>query len=391
MTAVTEPVTLSSAAAPLEERVATCAAVLERFADDVDREGRFPHESIAAIKDAGLLSVAVPRELGGEGLSLTEMSKISRLFGSKCASTAMIYVMHQTQLMSIIRHGKSAWMTSLLNEVVSDQLLLASATTEINIGGDVRSSGCHVAYDGDRISLSKNAPVISYGEYADAVLATARRSEDSAPSDQVLVVCRAQDVSLTRTGTWDTMGFRGTCSPGFQLEARADRDAVLEDYSQISSQTMLPVSHTLWGSVWLGIADAALMKARRSVQKAARKTAGSVPPAALRLAELTVVWQRLVDTVSAASRDFDLHQDDPETLTTIKFALAMNNVKITASTLVVEIVGGALLVCGISGYREDHESRMSRLLRDSYGAALMVNNDRILANNAQLALVHRGL
>jgi acyl-CoA dehydrogenase len=32
---------------------------------------------------------------------------------------------------------------------------------------------------------------------------------------------------------------------------------------------------------------------------------------------------------------------------------------------------------------------MGRLLRDSFGAALMVNNDRILANNAQLLLVHK--
>jgi acyl-CoA dehydrogenase len=33
---------------------------------------------------------------------------------------------------------------------------------------------------------------------------------------------------------------------------------------------------------------------------------------------------------------------------------------------------------------------MGRHLRDSMGACLMVNNDRIMANNAQLLLVHRG-
>ena len=30
-----------------------------------------------------------------------------------------------------------------------------------------------------------------------------------------------------------------------------------------------------------------------------------------------------------------------------------------------------------------------RLLRDAYGAALMVNNDRIIGNNAQLLLVSK--
>jgi acyl-CoA dehydrogenase len=32
---------------------------------------------------------------------------------------------------------------------------------------------------------------------------------------------------------------------------------------------------------------------------------------------------------------------------------------------------------------------MGRLLRDAHGAALMVNNDRILGDNAQLLLIYK--
>jgi acyl-CoA dehydrogenase len=56
---------------------------------------------------------------------------------------------------------------------------------------------------------------------------------------------------------------------------------------------------------------------------------------------------------------------------------------------VVEIVGGALLVCGIAGYRNDSKYSLTRHLRDAYGAALMVNNDRILKLNATMLLAHR--
>jgi acyl-CoA dehydrogenase len=48
-----------------------------------------------------------------------------------------------------------------------------------------------------------------------------------------------------------------------------------------------------------------------------------------------------------------------------------------------------LLICGIAGYREDTPYRMGRLLRDAHGGAVMVNNDRIIANNAQLLLVSK--
>ncbi|OZE06891.1 acyl-CoA dehydrogenase [Rhodococcus sp. 05-2255-3B1] len=375
----------------IDQSITDVLAVLRTYADEVDRDARFPTESVDALRDAGLLGVGIPREFGGGGATLTDIARISRALGAECASTAMIFVMHQSQVLSIVRHGKSDAMADLQRRIVTDRILVASATTEINIGGDVRSSSCAVEYDGEQITLSKNAPVISYGEYAQIVLATARRSVDSPPSDQVLVVCEKPDVTLVKTGTWDTLGFRGTCSPGFMLEARTTTSNILGDnYGDISAQTMLPVAHVLWGSAWLGIADAAVAKARKSVQKAARKTPGTPPPSALRLAELMVVHEQLVDTVFGAAAKFEAIADSPAELGAIGFALKINNVKVTASSLVIDIVGKALQICGISGYRQGGEMSIGRHLRDAHGSAIMVSNERILGHNAQLSLVYKG-
>lgn len=375
----------------IDPSITDVLAVLRTYADEVDRDARFPTESVDALRDAGLLGVGIPREFGGGGATLTDIARISRALGAECASTAMIFVMHQSQVLSIVRHGKSDAMADLQRRIVTDRILVASATTEINIGGDVRSSSCAVEYDGEQITLSKNAPVISYGEYAQIVLATARRSVDSPPSDQVLVVCEKPDVTLVKTGTWDTLGFRGTCSPGFMLDARTTTSNILGDnYGDISAQTMLPVAHVLWGSAWLGIADAAVTKARKSVQKAARKTPGTPPPSALRLAELMVVHEQLVDTVFGAAAKFEAVADSPAELGAIGFALKINNVKVTASTLVIDIVGRALQICGISGYRQGGEMSIGRHLRDAHGSAIMVSNERILGHNAQLSLVYKG-
>ena len=43
-----------------------------------------------------------------------------------------------------------------------------------------------------------------------------------------------------------------------------------------------------------------------------------------------------------------------------------------------------MLICGIAGYRNDSKFSLARHLRDAYGAALMVNNDRILKLNATM-------
>jgi acyl-CoA dehydrogenase len=57
--------------------------------------------------------------------------------------------------------------------------------------------------------------------------------------------------------------------------------------------------------------------------------------------------------------------------------------------MAVQIVGQALLIAGLSGYRNDSAFSVGRHLRDAHSAALMVNNDRILANTAQLVLALR--
>ena len=195
---------------------------------------------------------------------------------------------------------------------------------------------------------------------------------------------------LEATSGWDTLGFRGTCSLGFSLEAEGDERQVLDDpFADIASQTMLPVSHILWSSVWLGLAAAAVDRARRFVRTEARKNPGVTSPAAVRLAELMTVFQQMEALVRGAARTYDEVYDDLEALSGMGFAIAMNGLKVSSSTLVVDIVGKALTICGIAGYREDSPYSLGRLLRDAYGAAVMVNNDRIIANNAQMLLVHK--
>ena len=101
---------------------------------------------------------------------------------------------------------------------------------------------------------------------------------------------------------------------------------------------MLPVSHILWGSVWLGLATAAVDRARRFVRTEARKNPGVTSPAAVRLAELMALYQQMEALVKNASRTYDAAYDDLETLSGMGFAIAMNGLKVSTSTLVVDIV-----------------------------------------------------
>jgi acyl-CoA dehydrogenase len=382
---------LAVAGGPVETARRIGEAVAAPVADAVDREARFPHEAIAALREERMLGALVPRELGGMGATIAEVAASCEALGRACAATAMIYAMHQIEVACLVRHGLSSpFLRNYLSELAQHEWLIASATSELGVGGDLRRSVCAVEEHGPQIRVTKRAPVVSYGEEADDILLTARRTPDAPASDQVLVLVRKADMRLTRTGEWDTLGMRGTRSFGFTIDAAGSPDQICPvPFADIASQTMLPVSHVLWASLWLGLAKDAVDRARACVRADGRRTPGTLQPNALRLAETVAELGTMTATVHAGVADFEQHENDPEALAGFGFAIRMNNLKTSASRMAPEIVGHALGVCGVRGYRNDSPHAVGRHLRDAHGAALMISNDRILSANASMLLVHR--
>ncbi len=362
-------------------------------ADSVDREARFPHEAIEALKKAKMLSAFVPVAGGGFGSGMIELAAMCEVLGQNCSAAAMVFAMHQIQVACLVRHGTgSPTLTRYLAELVESQPLIASVTSEVGVGGEMRNSICGIERAGGRFTLAKDASTISYGEHADDYLVTCRRAPDAPASDQVLVLTRKKDMTLTKTGGWDTLGMRGTCSPPFKLTSTGSDEQVLADpFADIASHTMVPFSHILWASAWLGIATSAVTRARAFVRQQARAKPGQMPPTALRLAEVSSMLQNMRTNVHDVASECEALMADTEagtaSLSSIAFALKMNNLKVSSSQLVVQIVNHALLICGIMGYKNDSKFAVGRHLRDAHSAALMVGNDRIFATNASMLLV----
>jgi acyl-CoA dehydrogenase len=379
-----------STAADLMDRARRAAKVAGAHASEVDRNARFPAEAVEALRRERLLGVHVPAALGGEAASLKDLSAVCGVLAQHCATTGMIFAMHQIQVGCIVRHARTPAFDAYLTELLERQRLIASATSEAGIGGDTRRSGCAIESDGARFRLEKHATVISYGAQADDILITARRHPEAVPSDQVLALIKRSDFSLEPTGGWDTLGMRGTCSLGFKVRAEAPRDRVLTDsFADISAQTMVPYSHVLWASVWLGIATDAVRRARLSVRAEARKKPGSIPPSATRLAELSLQLHLMRAVVRDGIEEYERRMDDPDALASLGFSVRMNNLKLSASEAVVAIASRALLIAGISGYRNDSDFSLGRHLRDAHSASIMILNDRLYATNATLLLAAR--
>ena len=183
---------------------------------------------------------------------------------------------------------------------------------------------------------------------------------------------------------------RGTCSESFILTAEASPSQIVPSpYGTISAQSMLPISHIVWGSLWLGIATDAVARAQSYQRAEARKKPTQAPIGHVRVAEAVALLGQMRAAVVEGIRRFDEANVYPEQFEGIGFAVAMNNMKISTSNLVVTIVQHALMVCGMHGYRNNTPYSLGRHLRDAYSAQLMINNDRIIRNTAQMLLVYK--
>ena len=102
---------------------------------------------------------------------------------------------------------------SFSHRLLAGDLLLGSANSEVGLEGARRTSICALEPIDGGYRLEKQASTVSYGEYSGAILATARRSPDSPPNEQVLVACVAPDLSSPPPAP-------GTPGPAWNMQQR---------------------------------------------------------------------------------------------------------------------------------------------------------------------------
>jgi acyl-CoA dehydrogenase len=359
-------------------------------ADAVDRSSRIPEEAIRALQSEQFMGLLIPAALGGPGRPLSQIASVCHALGQACGSSAMIYAMHQIQVACIVAHGSgSAWHRDMLRRVCEEQLLLGSVTSEVGTGGNIHASVCAVQTERSSARLEKNATTISYGLRSDALLITARRAPEAAANDQVMVVALKGDYTLEKASEWDALGMRGTGSEGFRLTFTGGTEQILPvPFADIAGQTMLPVSHLLWASVWLGIATDAVNRARTYLRQQVRG-GGKVSMAAHRLARAVGLLQMMQARLSNALRDYDAVFASGGPSLPLSFTADMNNLKTSISETCLEAVQHAFMVCGINAYKNGSEFSLGRHLRDLMSAPVMINNDRMLESTGNLLLMQR--
>jgi acyl-CoA dehydrogenase len=91
--------------------------------------------------------------------------------------------------------------------------------------------------------------------------------------------------------------------------------------------------------------------------------------------------------LASSLRSYEAIMSDEKAISSLEFQAMITLTKVQVSELAVSTVLTALRACGLSGYRNDTEFTIGRLLRDVLSAPIMISNDRILTNLATSSLM----
>jgi acyl-CoA dehydrogenase len=121
------------------------ARTLAPFGDDYWREtddtGKFPEDFVAAMADGGWLGVAMPENVGGAGLGLTEAAIVMQTVAQSGAGFSGASAIHLNIFgpMPLVKFGTDAQREHHLPRIISGEDKMCFAVTEPNSGLDTSS------------------------------------------------------------------------------------------------------------------------------------------------------------------------------------------------------------------------------------------------------------
>ena len=157
-----------------------CARFPAEYWRRLDRDRQYPSEFVAALTEAGYLSVLIPEAYGGSGLPLGAacaiLEEIHRSGGNGGACHAQMYTMG-----TVLRHGSEQQKQEYLPAIAAGSLRLqAFGVTEPTSGTDTSRIRTTAIRDGDDYVVNGQKVYISRAEHSDLMVLLVRTT----PRDQ---------------------------------------------------------------------------------------------------------------------------------------------------------------------------------------------------------------
>ena len=332
-----------------QERVAdTAARELAPRAAEVDRESRYPQESLDALKAAGLFALRVSREHGGFGEDMLTTSIIVEELSKKCPSTAMCYKMHLEAAEIICRIPTPYQVEHFVEPMARGEVFTTIAGGESQGEGDNWNSAQTASHvdrveGGYQINGVRKSYVTSAGKATHYQFACRIGADTPQTSRSALFVERDQ-IDWEIVEPWDGLGMRGNNSSPMRFTGFVPEENRLGSEHTVQQETGAfnrPVVALTYAAAYLGIASGAYELGLEEVSR--RFPSGSRrldrPVNQRRMAEMGTQIEAARALLRAASSAFDQGRA-PSALPYSQAKVACSEAAVRATQDLMTIFGG---------------------------------------------------
>jgi alkylation response protein AidB-like acyl-CoA dehydrogenase len=268
-------------------------SVLAPNAAAVDRDGRFPIESIEALGRSGLFGLCVNADHGGRGASPRMFAAVVEELSTACSSTAMIYVMHVTAAQAIAASTVLESRDELLRQIASGRHLTTLAFSEKGSRSQFWAPVSQLEESNGHYTTSASKSWVTSADHADSYVSSAQQPNAASPLESTVYLVRRKSHGVKTTGRFEGLGLRGNDSAPVTLDKVEVKKSDLISNQGEGANTMLQVVLP-----WFSIGTAAMANgiSRAAVTRTADHLAGTgFEHDGTKLRDLPVLRARIAD------------------------------------------------------------------------------------------------
>jgi butyryl-CoA dehydrogenase len=181
------------------------------IASEIDREARFPHETVKRMGELGLLGIMVPEAWGGSGADTVAYVVALEEIAKACASHAVVMSVNNSLYCDpVLKYGTDAQRIRFLKPVASGHALGCFALTEPEAGSDARNQHTIAVREGDDYVITGRKLFISTGREASFALVFAQTDRERAHRGISAFVVEKGTPGFSVSKTEDKLGIRAS-------------------------------------------------------------------------------------------------------------------------------------------------------------------------------------
>ncbi|WP_342047316.1 acyl-CoA dehydrogenase family protein [Bacillus sp. OTU530] len=230
-----------------------------------DKKGGTAKVERDLLRKSGLLSLIIPKSLGGHGENWKIVFQITRELAKVDGSMAHLFGYHFLCLTSVYLYGSPQQKEKLYRETAENNLFWGNAFNP-------RDENLIIKQDGTKWRLNGKKTFCSGSRDSDRLLISAKSPEHSRP---VIAVIPTKRTGIVVKSDWDSFGQRQTDSGTVIFnEVLLEKDEVLNFYEQhpvgLFSTIRTHIAQTILVHVLLGVAEGAFEAAKHYTKNVSR-------------------------------------------------------------------------------------------------------------------------